>query len=54
MQVAFKNIGIKIPLTVEIAECEPIGVKELFGIAETESAEKQLFKLHIGDSVFFT
>ena len=56
MEIALKNVRVEIPLTVEVTCDKPIGIKQLLGIAEAETAltEKKLFKLHVCDSVLCT
>ena len=54
VQILLELIRVSIPLTVEVAEDEPVGIKELLGGADAESAEEQLFELEVGESVFLT
>ena len=53
--VKSKTVSAKgIELTVEVLECEPVSVKELFRSCKTESTEQKLLKLIVGDSVLLT
>ena len=54
VQVLLELIRVSIPLTVEVTEDEPVGIKELLGGADAESAEEQLLELEVGESVFLT
>ena len=44
-------VGIGVPLPVEIAQNKPIGVEQLFGARQAESAQQVLFKLEVGQAI---
>ena len=54
VQVLLKLIRVGIPLSVEVAKDEPVGIKELLGGADAESTEEQLLELEVSESVLLT
>ena len=54
VQVIIKRIGICKPMAVEITQCKPIWLKNLFGRIQADCPQEINFELIICDAVFRT
>ena len=52
MKEAFEFVAIKIPHSVEIACCKPVGVENLFRFWATNCVQKETFELIVRNAIF--